>query len=336
MGRVPLLLLLGLLGTLAAANRPEIGPVPPSQPAPDPAADLRLVATQPPGLVPTGSPVGFGLKLVNTSKTVTHRVVKPGDGSDRSGGREPYLSYTATLTRPDGTTAPVPEAPWAGCGLYDWAWGKDVIELKPGAELPLDRWVPAPRFDFQQPGRVTVRAHYAFRGKAIDAKTNPGSERMAGVPAFELVSDPASFEVVKPLEVRVRVKRPLRVGEAVPTPELLEVQVVRPGPADIPEAYRPRPGSGGMFGFEVRGDSTVSYPGPREVSGYVNPLGLSPGGSVRLFADLRMTYPRSLGTWTGLKPGTFQVRAAYWADNSSSGSPVFKSEWAEVRVEPGQ
>ena len=60
--------------------------------------------------------------------------------------------------------------------------------MKPGEKLELNSW---PMLEFQQAGRVSLHAHYAYRGgkpgRSAVEKDQLGL--MAGVPHFEIVSD---------------------------------------------------------------------------------------------------------------------------------------------------
>ena len=65
--------------------------------------DLALTTKGP---VQPGERIAFAVKLVNTSKSVTHKVVPAGEGSQH-GWREPHVFWTATFVGKDGTERPV-------------------------------------------------------------------------------------------------------------------------------------------------------------------------------------------------------------------------------------
>ncbi len=134
----------------------------------------------------------------------------------------------------------------ARCGVFDSEWPKDVADLKPGEKLPLTTgWVGGPRLSFQYPGRVRLDGHYADRATGgKDGSPRPPEERgrMRGTPLFEVASEPVELEVVRPLDVRVRVKRPLKVGEEAKVSDALDVTVTnttgKPRAVGIPGAVR--------------------------------------------------------------------------------------------------
>jgi hypothetical protein len=165
-------------------------------------ADLKLVATPCVGNeLPVGSIPCFRLELVNTSVVRSYWVIQPGDGSNV--GRNPHITYRATQERPGGGTVEVPYVVSRFCGNYDPDWGSDVVELPPQARLSLKE-APWPTIDFQRPGRATVRAYYTYREG--QAGIFYGSAPLRGAPSFVLESNPVVFNVVRPLDLTVKVK----------------------------------------------------------------------------------------------------------------------------------
>ena len=131
-------------------------------------ADLKLVPkvfgdTR---VIEAGTQPYIEFALVNTSKTRTHKVVKPGDGSS-DGRRDPWVHVTAEQRTVEGGWAAMRGHVPAGCGLFDWDWLKDVIELKPGEELKLTDWYHPSEFEFQYPGKVWLTGHYSYRDAVL-------------------------------------------------------------------------------------------------------------------------------------------------------------------------
>src|SRR5262245_3541937 len=179
------------------APLPVVPPPPERQPAAekfDPARDLQLVAELKWGeTLRPGTDPWVELTLVNTSQTITYPVVRPGDGSE-VGWRDPHVFFTAELLGPDDRWTPVPKADSFICGSFAWDWPKDVIDLKPGEKLEVNR--SGPHLEFQKPGKVHLVGHYAYRatsGKRGEPRPEDQRGRMKGVPLFHVVSNPVEF-----------------------------------------------------------------------------------------------------------------------------------------------
>lgn len=295
-------------------------------------ADLKLVA-KPAGdarVIEAGGQPHIEFALVNTSKTRTHKVVKPGDGSE-CGWRDPWVHLSAEQRGVDGKWAALDPRGYGRCGLYDSDWLKDVVELKPGAELSLKGWSAPPLFDFQYPGKVRVTGHYEYRavgGKG--GKARPDAERgaMAGVPLFAVRSEPVEFEVVRPLDVRVRVKKALKVGVEMKVSEVIEVTVTNT--SNAPRTVRNL--SQHECTAEVRlAAELATRPEFKDAPVYAAKKELKPGETVTLFGggDFASTAD---GTWKGLKAGTTRVHFSYYPDVRNSGGRAIRAE-AELRVE---
>lgn len=225
-------LILPLVGVvLFAATVPPVVRRPiPVPPEPDPIERGLILLTDwhTTGTITPGVRVSCGLSLVNTSRHTTYRVVKPGDGSE-VGWREPHVFVTAARVRADGTEEPVPPGRYGRCGLFDADWPKDVVGVPPGGKLRLGPYHPFA--ELQQPGRVRLRAHYAYSAGHRTRAGLPPPERlgrMRGVPPFDLVSAPFEVEVVRPFDVRVRVKRAMKAMEKHRLSDLLDIEVVNP------------------------------------------------------------------------------------------------------------
>jgi hypothetical protein len=130
-------------------------------------------------------------RLVNAGKW-THRVVKPGDGSE-SGWREPEVYLEREV---DGKW--VRGAKPGRCGLYAHDWQKDVIDLKLGDALPIGGFVePRMAFGLSAPAKAKVRLVYVYRGgrasKGREVEPEPGP--MAKTPPFAIFSEPVEIRI---------------------------------------------------------------------------------------------------------------------------------------------
>ncbi len=305
-------------------------------------ADLRVrVELKGPRTIQAGTEPWVSSTLVNTSLTRTHRVVRPGDGSD-PGWREPHVYWTATLDRGDGKPVPVPQAEYARCGNFAGDWPTDAMPLGPRGEIPLDSW-SGPLPDFQQAGRVRLRRHYAYqagKGRRSRCLVEAGElGLMEGVPSFEIVSAPVEFDVVRPLDVRVKVKRVLKVHQKVRLSDLIEVVLVNQsrGPVECSSPTR----YDAHLGFDIRGQfrgwgltlndgrSSPSggggpAPGPRRA--------LRPGEAVSLLGPGEFVNGLD-GTWEYPVEDTVRLRAVYSTPTSDEERASIRSEWVEIRVE---
>ncbi|MDF1700053.1 MAG: hypothetical protein P1V36_02690 [Planctomycetota bacterium] len=131
---------------------------------------------------------------------------------------------------------------------------------------------------------------------------------MGAVPAFELVSAPVRFDVVRTMDIRLVAKKPVRLGTETTLSEVLELVIENRG-------TDPRPVSGAEVTIQV----------------------LQPGGATAFFSSLERIAPRierkqpplaggARRTWAGAKawaelsdvrltvarPGSFTV-VAHWA-----------------------
>lgn len=317
-----------LIGLLAALTAPA--PVP--RPEPDVTRDLKLVATRAAGTkVDAGTELWVGLVLANTSKTFTYPVVKPGDGTE-AGWREPYVYFTAERLAADGRWLPVEQDRYSRCGLCDSDWPKDVVDLHPGGRLLLGGPYAGVPVNVQHPGRVRVFGHSPYRasgGKYGPPRPDAERGRMRGVPPFVVTSEPVEFEVSRPLDVRVRVKRPMAAEVRHPVSDILEVTVVNLTPAALPIADPsgyPYP----TLRFEL--DATLGWRPSFDESSFVVacrnlPSELPAGGQVSLLGTDRLD-----GTWEYPRSETVRLRAVFRPGVRGKSAAV-KSEWVEVRVE---
>lgn len=294
-------------------------------------SDLRLqVELAEPKTLLVGSPRWMAATtLINTSKTASHRVVKPGDGSE-VGWREPYIYWTATIDRGDGKPMPVPQIRYRRCGLFAWDWPKDVILLKPGDKLELSTW---PMLEFQQTGRVSLQAHYAYRGGKLGWSDSEPEKLglMATVPPFEIISAPLVFDVVRPLDVRVKVKRSLIVDVETHLSDLLEITLVNQSSKPI-ECSSPTLYADARLYLEIEGEFGGWRPNlsqERSADGIRQKV--KPGEAVPLLGSSEFANGLD-GTWVYPKEGKVRLRAGF-TPTTWKGMTRILSEWVEVRVE---
>jgi hypothetical protein len=335
--------------------------------------DLKLVAELKPDTYWTaGRYPNIQVKLVNTS-TTAHRVIRPGAGC-AEGFREPHVFYTATFRPPDGPPVQLESGKY---NASEWwcvpfplnTWAEDIIELRPGQGLLVSGHDWPPVFDFPGPGKATIRAHYVYTGgerpAARRAADPAGLKRMAGVPAFELVSNPIEVEVAAPLEVRLRVKQAVKVGRTYALGEVFEVTLVNRGM----ETVQIRPLK------ENRGDWLSIWfdrldASPRRLAcifGAVKPMfrpawggeagaiTLRPGEAATVVGGTGQSdrpVDEKWANWTVPSVGTYRARAGYtperWTPSNgcslyyctfASGSwdmaffGTVKSNWVEIHVE---
>ncbi len=197
-------------------------------PAPEP-ADKGLVLRvemKSPKILLAGQRPEFAIKLVNESRERTFRVVQPGDGSE-SGWREPYVHWTGTIDRGDGRPVPVPGWDGIRCKLFANEWDKDFVDLGPGDELPVEF---EPEMDFQWAGKVRLQAHYEYsagRGSLSKSRLEPHQlVNMRDIEPFSIASEPVEFEITRPVDLQVHVKKPMTIGRIHQVSDILDVRLV--------------------------------------------------------------------------------------------------------------
>jgi hypothetical protein len=320
-------LVIGLLIALVAPAR-----VP--RPEPDITRDLKLVAELKPGTtVEAGTKVWISLALANTSKVFTYPVVKPGDGSE-VGWREPYVYFTAERLAADGQWVPAERERYSRCGVCDGDWPKDVVDLKPGERLSLDSPDGAIPPEFQFPGRVRVFGHYAYRasgGKRGEPRPEDQRGRMKGVPLFEVQSEPVEFEVIRPLDVRVRAKRPLKAGVEYRLADVLEVTVTNTTDKPI-TVLSPTCAADARLVIATREDvwAIASQLKLEFATVYGISRDLQPGETGVLLGGGDLANGAS-ATWNVSAPGTAQLWVAYMTSTWKRGATIRAR--AEVVVE---
>lgn len=295
-------------------------------------ADLKLVPkvfgdTR---VIEAGTQPYIEFALVNTSKTRTHKVVKPGDGSS-DGRRDPWVHVTAEQRTVEGGWAAMRGHVPAGCGLFDWDWLKDVIELKPGEESKLADWYHPSEFEFQYPGKVRLTGHYEYRavgGKDGKPRLDADRGKMAGVPLFAIHSEPVEFDVVRSFDVRAKVKKALKVGVEMKASEVIEITVTNM--SNKRQVVGNVSGNGYGVGITPYSEH-VTVIAFKDVPVYGQMKFLEPGETVTVFGGGDFA-SKADGPWKGLKAGTVRVRVGYSLPTDSSATHVVHTE-AEVRVE---
>jgi len=295
----------------------------------DLALEVKLVS--PDGVQP-GEPIQLDITLKNTSNERIYPVVKPGDGSE-VGWREPHVFYTAWIDKGDGDWQEVPKAEIGRCGLFNAQWQKDVVELWPGKSIELKQWLVSPQraLELQEPGRVRLHVHYRYRGGLVgkDPKTGKTFDtgKMRGMPPFELVSKPVEFDLLRPLDVMVTVKKPLKAKTETRLSEILDVKLVNRSKGGI-HVKAPTLSGDARLTFEADGG-----PAPT-LSEQDQPYGkkqlLNPGDEAAILGDAALSNGID-GTWECPEPGKVKLRAVYHTSTWEPGA-VIKSGWVEVEV----
>jgi len=292
--------------------------------------DVKLLSGD--GVQP-GQPVRLDIHLKNTSNERIYSVVRPGDGSE-VGWREPHVFYTARIDTGDGNWQEVPKATVLRCGNFDAQWQNDVVELWPGKSIELKDWLapPAMALEMQQAGRVRLCVHYRYRGGVTgkDPKTGKAFDtgKMRGMPAFELVSKPVEFEVLRPLDVVLSVKKPLKAKTKTRLSEILDVKLANRSKGGI-EVTAPTLSADARLSFETDGSAAP------KLSEQDQPYGkkqlLNPGDEAAILGDAPLSNGVD-GTWKCNKPGKVKLRAVYTTSTWEPGA-VIKSGWVELEVE---
>lgn len=295
--------------------------------------DVKLKSAK---TIQPGQHIALEMALVNKSKTKTYPIVKPGDGSS-VGWREPHVYYTAQRQLENGQWENAPNAPFGRCGLFDFDWQKDVTNLASGAKLELKSWLPGPadRFEFQEPGRHRVYVHYKYQaglaGKGGERDDAADLGKMAGIPAFEIVSEPIDLEVVRPLDVVVKVKTDLEVHAKTTLSELLSIELVNRSEKPV-EVTSPTLHGGSRLSLEIQGQFGGWRPDlTKQRSKNEVKLTLKPDQSLAVLGEGEFANGLD-GEWEYPVEDTVKVRAVYRASMGNTGA-VIKSDWVEVKVE---
>jgi len=209
-----------------------------------------------------------------------------------------------------------------------------VVELWPGKSIELKEWLAPPEMalELQQPGKVRLHVHYRYRGGITgkDPKTGKTFDtgKMRGMPAFELVSKPVEFEVLRPLDVVVSVKKPLKANTPTRLSEILDVKLVNRSKGGI-HVTAPTLSGDARLTFEIEADGAAPT-----LSEQDQPYGkkqlLNPGDEAAILGDAPLANGID-GTWEYPNPGKVKLRAVYTTSTWKPGA-VINSEWLEVEV----
>lgn len=293
-------------------------------------SDLKLVAVAPKErVIEAGTQPGIGMKLVNTSKTRAHKVVKPGDGSTH-GWRDPFVHVTGEHRTVEGKWLALTGHLIPRCALFDSDWPKDVIDLKPGAELELD-WAGHRHYDLQQPGTIRLIGHYEFRatgGKSGAARPDAERGAMAGVPLFALHTEPVEFTVVRSFDLRAKAKKALKVGVETNLSEVLEATVTNASAKRITVGNVSQNSFG--LGVSPLSEGLLQWPG-KTTPVYGRTKELAAGETVTVFGggDFASAADSLIKVE---KPGTYRVRVSYSIPTNSSATHVVTAD-VELRAE---
>ncbi len=305
-------------------------PAAPSVPLhPDLALDLQTTGAS---TLEPGQWIEVAGRLRNRSKTASHRVVLPGDGSEVA-WREPQVWYSGFVDTGDGCWKPLETLEVARCGLFDEGWQDDVIELSPEQTRSIE-WMGNPTYmlDIQRAGRVRLFMHYAYRqgqtGRAA-ADTNTSQPVDAGEMrdsvAFELVSNPVEFTLVRPLELTLVPKPHRGLGNIAKVSDVVELSVTNVGAAD----RAVMPPSSSRLRFEVQGDEPSWPQGSYQPSDdALASRMLEASDSMELLGPTGPN-PGLSYSWTPAKAEVVRIRAAYRPYEEPGGAEL-RSAWIEV------
>jgi hypothetical protein len=291
--------------------------------------DLELRATlTSPATLEVGGRVQMKLAVVNRSAAATYSVAKAGDGSE-VGWREPHVFFTAERQTEAGEWVEVPKGDYSRCGMF--SPGVDAKKLAPGAQLKLE-WLPEPSqmLDLNEPGKVRVRAHYAFR--TTDKKKSRGVPLPKGLrelPPFELVSAPVELTLVRPLMLSLQLAGSGIMAANAPTElaSLFRIEL-RNGKRGAQKVQGIAPAAG-TLSFELQGESAGWM--PRVIEPPQNgERTLGPGESVPLLGDA-FGAPVG-GTWEYPTQEKVKVRAIYLQYDKGEIVRTLRSGWVTVTV----
>jgi hypothetical protein len=196
-------------------------------PATSPPEGLALELTVPvKGPVLPGERFPFTVTLVNRSKTSTHRVIIPGDGSE-AGLREPHVFWSVTFVGVDGIERPVNARGVGRCGIYAEEWWKDATSLAPETSSVINGFVhPFSVYSILEDGTVRLRAHYAWKGGVGRRKTSPEDlGGMKGVEPYELVSNVVEVSLRARLGIVVKPKARFVAGVEVKVADVVDARL---------------------------------------------------------------------------------------------------------------
>lgn len=285
------------------------------------------------GPVQPGEKIEYALKLVNHSRTATHTVVRPNEGSE-SGWREPHVFWTATLVGADGVERPVLAAPYGRAGTFVGEWWKEVVKLAPGEAIGVGNLIPLQQaFDVQDDGKLRVVAHYAWdggkntRGDPLGGNSAAPADLggMKGVAPFEIVSKPVEIEVRRAFDVVVAAKGSFKAGIAARLSDAVDVSIRSRSAAPLrfdPAGWTVTL-SNDPKGVEAPSQDAVA---PKKAA---KPFELAPAASVALLKS----GPFGEGRDVSLRFETAgKARIAVTLERTGGAGPRIRSNWIEIDV----
>jgi hypothetical protein len=294
-------------------------------------SDLRLevLLNETSKTIQAGEGPWVTVALVNTSNSVTHRVVQSGHGSE-VGYREPHLYWTATIDCGDGKEVPIPKRRVGYCGtclMFASNWPKDAVLLKPGARLVLNSY---PLLEFQRVGRVRLRAQYDYQGSRSSFQFTPEELGfMAGVPAHSLTSNSVEFDVTRPLDVQVKVKGALKAKRKTRLSDVLSVTLANRS-KDAIELTSPTLHADARLCLELDAEFGWRPTLDMQRSVYGIKKMLRAGEEIPLLGDHEFANGLD-GNWEYPQRETVKLRAGFMTTTWKN-SPLIWSDWVEVQV----
>jgi hypothetical protein len=267
---------------------------------------------------------------VNTAKTFTYPVLKPGPGCDM-GKREPHLRFTAEQQSRKGVWEPVTLNGGAGCGLYGVGVKDEVVELKPGEKLAITGEGFRGHFhQFQYPGLVRMTGHYDYLvGETKGPLPRQPVAGMRGAPPFALVSNPVEFDVIPELELKLTAKRVLKAGVEYTLSDILDVTLTNNTDAPVPVRTGARIDP--RLTFWV-GKPQADNPAVTAYADVGATAELKPGETLPVLGAGAMANGAD-GKWTVPEPGKYPLRATFAVGRDFTEQPRTIEAWTEITVE---
>jgi hypothetical protein len=162
-----------------------------------------------------------------------------------------------------------------------------------------------------------VFGHYEYRATGGKyGKPRPLAERgaMAETPLFAIRTEPVEFDVIRPLDLKIKVKQPLKVGVEKKISDVLEVTLTNATDKAVTI------GAGGPTGAKLSFTGGGPEANNPELTEYAEKFGsqveLKAGETAALVGPGNLSNGAD-GAWTGRKPGKYLVRATYSTEVST-------------------
>ena len=321
----------------------------------DPSQDLEIVAERlTPEEMKAGRTVKFGLSIKNRSVSHSCRLFVPGDGS-QVGWRPPHVYATVEYQNRRGQWETVePFQTYARCGMFDWEWRDDFVELEPGQSFKIKDWVSSDCSGqlFSRPGNYRIQWHYDFNptkfGKG-HAATEPSEkdlqQNVNELKAFKLTSKPQLIKVAGVLKLSAKF---LRQVQSTPSKtngyvnydlaSLLRIHAVNISGDELKLTPPSVHGDSRVY-LEIRPEasnrtdhSRANVPqlvGFEAQDRYEQPVvNLKPGQSFELTQSGQSNGLK--GTWETTTQGKVKIRVVFMSSIWTADSAVLQSEWQSV------